>query len=89
LALFSCPQAPAGGACATGATAYPKHAAELLRAMLEYKGHIVTRTALALSALVFLRPGELRQIEWAWVDLDAAMVIPPSRSPSDWASPLR
>jgi integrase len=56
----------------------PKRAAELLRAMVEYKGHPVTRAALALSALVFLRPGELRQMEWAWVDLDAAMLTLPS-----------
>ena len=52
----------------------PKRAAELLRAMGDYAGHPVTRAALALSALLFLRPGELRQLEWAWVDLDGATV---------------
>jgi integrase len=57
----------------------PKRASELLRAMGDYAGHPVTRAALALSALLFLRPGELRQMEWAWVDLDAAMVtLPPA-----------
>ena len=56
----------------------PKRAAEMLRAMTEYKGNPVTRAALGLSALVFLRPGELRQMEWAWVDLDAAMISLPS-----------
>jgi integrase len=56
----------------------PKHAAELLRAMGDYAGHPVTRAALALSALLFLRPGELRQMEWAWVDLDGATVTIPA-----------
>ncbi|HOB95147.1 MAG TPA: integrase arm-type DNA-binding domain-containing protein [Aquabacterium sp.] len=56
----------------------PKRASELLRAMGDYAGHPVTRSALALSALLFLRPGELRQLEWAWVDLDAAVVTIPA-----------
>lgn len=55
----------------------PKKAAELLRAMGDYAGHPITRAALALSALLFLRPGELRQLEWAWVDLDGAEVTIP------------
>jgi integrase len=56
----------------------PKRAAELLRAMGDYAGHPVTRAALVLSALLFLRPGELRQMEWAWVDLEAATVTLPA-----------
>jgi len=56
----------------------PKQAGELLRAMGDYAGHPITRAALALSALLFLRPGELRQMEWAWVDLDGAMVTLPA-----------
>ena len=56
----------------------PKKAAELLRAMGDYAGHPVTRLALALSALLFLRPGELRQLEWTWVDLEAATLTIPS-----------
>lgn len=56
----------------------PKRAAELLRAMTEYAGHPVTRAALTLSALLFLRPGELRQIEWAWIDLDAGILDIPA-----------
>ena len=56
----------------------PKKAGELLRAMGDYAGHPITRAALALSALLFLRPGELRQLEWAWADLDAATLSIPA-----------
>lgn len=56
----------------------PAKAAELLRTMDGYTGHPVTRAALALSALLMLRPGELRQAEWAWVDLDAATMTVPA-----------
>lgn len=56
----------------------PGQAAKLLQAMAEYTGHPVTRAALALSALLMLRPGELRQAEWAWVDLDGATMTVPA-----------
>lgn len=56
----------------------PKRAGELLRAMLEYQGHPVTRSALALSAMLMLRPGELRQLEWAWIDVDTATLTIPA-----------
>jgi integrase len=56
----------------------PAKAGGLLRAMADYHGHPHTRAALALSALLMLRPGELRQLEWAWIDLDAAMLTIPS-----------
>lgn len=56
----------------------PKQGGVLLRDMMAYTGQPVTRAALQLSALLLLRPGELRQLEWAWIDLDAAILtIPP------------
>ena len=55
-----------------GAVLEPTQAGELLRAIDAYKGHPVTRAALMLSALVFQRPGNLRAMEWANVDLDHA-----------------
>jgi integrase len=56
----------------------PKRAAELLHAMGDYAGNPITRAALALSALLFLRPGELRQLKWAWVDLEGAQAKLPA-----------
>lgn len=55
----------------------PKRAGELLRDMLAYNGHPITRAALALSAMLLLRPGELRQMEWAWVDFESATLTIP------------
>lgn len=50
----------------------PKAVAELLRAMDDYQGAFVTKCALRLAPLVFVRPGELRKAEWAEIDLDKA-----------------
>lgn len=56
----------------------PSAVGKLLRDIAEYDGQPVTRAALNLSALLLLRPGELRHTEWAWIDLDAAMLtVPP------------
>jgi integrase len=44
----------------------------LLRAMDTYQGSLVTKCALRLAPLLFVRPGELRQAEWAEFDLDGA-----------------
>lgn len=58
----------------------PNEAGALLRDMHAYIGHPVTCAALKLSALLILRPGELRHMEWAWVDWDDALVlVPPVR----------
>jgi integrase len=50
----------------------PKELAPLLRAMDTYQGGMVTRSALKLLPLLFVRPGELRHMEWSEVDLDTA-----------------
>ena len=50
----------------------PKKVGELMRSIFGYTGHPCTLAALKLSALVFVRPGELRTAEWAEIDLDAA-----------------
>ena len=58
----------------------PKEVGKLLRAMAEYTGHPVTRAALTLSALLLLRPGEVRHMEWAWIDFEAATVTVPAET---------
>ena len=51
---------------------------ELLRAMSAYKGGIIVRTALLVVPLLYQRPGNLRMMEWAELDLDAALWTIPS-----------
>lgn len=50
----------------------PKEAAELLRVMDGYQGSFVTRCALRLAPLVFVRPGELRHAQWSEINLETA-----------------
>jgi integrase len=56
----------------------PKGAKQLLRDVAGYRGNPITRAALRLSAMLLLRPGELRRIEWAWVDFEASTLTLPS-----------
>ena len=48
----------------------PAGVGALMRAIAEYEGQPLTRAALELSALLFQRPGNIRQMEWAELDLD-------------------
>lgn len=48
----------------------PKEIGELLRAIDGYTGSLVTKCAMQLAPLVFLRPGELRNAEWVEIDLE-------------------
>lgn len=50
----------------------PTKIGQLLRDIENYSGQFVTRCALKLSPLLFVRPGELRWAEWAEIDLDRA-----------------
>ncbi|WMJ07614.1 integrase arm-type DNA-binding domain-containing protein [Nitrosomonas sp. sh817] len=54
------------------ATTEPKRVAEILRAMDGYEGTLTVRCALRLAPLVFVRPGELRNAEWANIDFETA-----------------
>lgn len=56
----------------------PGEARALMRSLMNYHGRPATRVALALSAMVFQRPGNVRSAEWAHVDLDGAMWSIPS-----------
>lgn len=56
-----------------GAITRPDEIAALLRAIEDYHGAAITRAALRLSPLVFQRPGELRQAQWAHIDLDGGV----------------
>ncbi|MFA5960978.1 MAG: tyrosine-type recombinase/integrase [Tatlockia sp.] len=45
---------------------------KLLNAISEYRGNFVTKCALQLAPLFFVRPGELRHAEWSEFDLEKA-----------------
>lgn len=62
--------------------ATPKHMATitdpikvggLMRSIDDYEGHEVTRSALKLAPLIFVRPGELRHAEWEEINFDSAI----------------
>lgn len=50
----------------------PTEIGALLRSIDGYEGSPTVKCALQLAPLVFVRPGELRHMEWAEVDLDKA-----------------
>ena len=56
----------------------PVRMGDLLRAIKNYKGGPTVRTALQLAPLLYQRPGNLREMEWAELDLDAALWTIPS-----------
>jgi integrase len=50
----------------------------LMRAIKAYKGGPIVRTALQLTPYLYQRPGNLRMMEWAELDLDGALWTIPS-----------
>jgi integrase len=58
----------------------PKAIGDLLRTLNDYNGHFVTKCALQLAPLVFVRPGELRKAEWSEFNFETAeWRIPPEK----------
>ena len=58
----------------------PKAVGELLRAIQSYSGTYTVCQALKLAPYLFLRPGELRALQWSDIDFDGAMIrVPASR----------
>ena len=58
----------------------PEAIGDLLRAIDGYQGSPITRAALRLAPLVFVRPGELRHAEWPDINLKSAeWRIPPEK----------
>jgi len=48
--------------------------------ILEYKGDISTALALQFLALTALRPGNVRNLKWEYVDFEEDLVLFPSSS---------
>lgn len=51
----------------------PVEVGALMRAIDDYKGSAIVRSALLFSALTFCRPGEIRHAEWCEIDFCSAM----------------
>ena len=56
----------------------PLRIGELLRAIKRYKGGPIARAALQLAPLLYQRPSNFANMEWAELDLDAALWTIPS-----------
>ena len=51
----------------------PDKVGELMRAIDGYQGNLITRCALQMAPLTFVRPGELRHAEWEEINIDEAV----------------
>lgn len=50
----------------------PREVGQLLRDIDGHRGVLITKVAMKLTPLFFVRPGELRHAEWSEIDLEAA-----------------
>jgi integrase len=50
----------------------PREVGQLLRDIDSHKGGLITKVALQLTPMLFVRPGELRRAEWSEIDLEAS-----------------
>ena len=57
----------------------PVEVGAMLRAIYGYTGQPETVAALKLSALFFQRPGNIRAMEWAWVNMDEQVLTIPAK----------
>jgi len=52
----------------------PKQVGELMRAISEHQGTFIVHCALRLSPYIFLRPSELRSLEWQEIDFNERII---------------
>jgi integrase len=64
-------QIPSGQVTHRAALTNPKEIARLMRDIDDYQGTFTVKTAFRLMALLFQRPGEIRQMQWADIDLES------------------
>lgn len=58
----------------------PEEIGKLLIAIDSYKGYFITKCALKLAPMLFVRPGELRKAEWSELNFDKAeWRLPPEK----------
>ncbi|MBP6218862.1 MAG: integrase arm-type DNA-binding domain-containing protein [Oligoflexales bacterium] len=65
-------------------TTDPKKVGELLRVLDGYQGTLMVSCALKLAPLLFVRPGELRQMKWGDIDFEVAewrFIVTKTRTP--------
>ena len=62
----------------------PSEVGALLRSIEVFKGTLIVHSALMLSPLVFVRPGELRKAEWAEIDLEKGEWNIPAERMKGW-----